>query len=59
MDVASGQAAVAAAERSDVCAMVALETIAEAVVAQVLALAVAERLGGDTMEQVIERYKAL
>jgi chorismate synthase len=59
VDVASGQAAVAAAERSDVCAMVALETIAEAVVSQVLAFAVAERLGGDTMEQVIERYKAL
>ena len=50
---------VAAAERSDVCAIVALECVAEAVVAQVLCAAVAERLGGDTMAQVIARYQAL
>ncbi len=51
--------AVAAAERSDVCAVFALEIIAEAVVAEVLATAVAERLGGDTMEEVKERYARL
>lgn len=49
----------AAAERSDVCAIYALEIIAEAVVAQVLADVVAERLGGDTMEQVVNRYNEL
>ncbi len=49
----------AAAERSDVCAIFALEVIAEAVVAQVLADAVAARLGGDTMAQVQKRYEAL
>ncbi len=59
VDMATGEGAIAAAERSDVCAIVALEVIAEAVVAQVLAFAVAERLGGDTIEQVIERYNAL
>ena len=50
---------VAASERSDVCAIFALEIIAEAVVAQVLADVVAERLGGDTMAQVAERYRLL
>ena len=59
IDTATGKETVAAAERSDVCAIVALEVIAEAVVAQVLAFAVSERLGGDTMRQVIERYQNL
>ena len=49
----------AASERSDVCAIFALEIIAEAVTAQVLADAVAKRLGGDTIQEVIERYKRL
>lgn len=50
---------VAASERSDVCAIFALEIIAEAVVAEVLANAVAKRLGGDTMEEVKQRYALL
>ena len=41
------------------CAIFALEIIAEAVVAQVLADAVNERLGGDTMGQVATRYNQL
>lgn len=49
----------AASERSDVCAIFALERIAEAAVAKVLAEVVSERLGGDTMYEVIERYKKL
>ena len=52
-------AAVAASERSDVCAIFALEIITEAVVAEVLANAVAKRLGGDCMEEVVERYNKL
>ena len=59
VEVESKTACIAAAERSDVCAIVALETIAEAVVAHVLCAAVDARLGGDTMAQVIERYRAL
>ncbi len=59
VDMRTGEAAAAASERSDVCAIVALEVIAEAVVAQVLAFAVDERLGGDTMAQVVSRYQAL
>lgn len=59
IDYATKQTATAASERSDVCAIFAMEIIAEAVVAQVLADVVQERLGGDTMAQVVERYNAL
>ncbi len=58
-DYATKEAATAASERSDVCAIFALEVIAEAVVAQVLADVVSERLGGDTMREVEERYQKL
>ena len=59
VDFADKSAAVAAAERSDTCAIFALEIIAEAVVAEVLANAVAKRLGGDTTSEVKERYNKL
>ena len=59
VDVSTKKSAVAASERSDVCAIFALEIIAEAAVAEVLAETVAERLGGDTMEEVKERYSRL
>ena len=55
----SAEKAIAAAERSDVCAIFALEIIAEAVVAEVLASAVAKRLGGDSMQEVVDRYNKL
>lgn len=58
-DLATKEPTVAASERSDVCAIFALCVIAEAVVAQVVAEAVAERLGGDTMSETIERYGRL
>ena len=51
--------AIAASERSDVCAIFALSVIAESVVAQVLADSVAKRLGGDTMSEVKARYARL
>ena len=59
VDFSDKSAAVAATERSDVCAIFALEIIAEAVVAEVLANAVVKRLGGDTMQEVTERYNKL
>ena len=59
VDYTTKQQTVAAAERSDVCAVFALEIIAEAVVAQVIAAAVKARLGGDTIEQVQARYNEL
>ena len=59
VDFADKTTAVAASERSDVCAIFALEIIAEAVVAEVLANAVEKRLGGDTIAEVKERYNKL
>ena len=59
VDFLTKDEAVAASERSDVCAIFALEIIAEAVVAEVLANAFSERLGGDTIAEAIERYVRL
>ena len=59
VDFVDKTTAVAASERSDVCAIFALEIIAEAVVAEVLANAVAKQLGGDTIAEVKERYNKL
>ncbi len=59
IDYLTKEPTTAASERSDVCAIFALKIIAEAAVAQVLADAISERLGGDTMEQVKKRYEEL
>ena len=59
VDFVTKESTIAAAERSDVCAIFALEVIAESVVAEVIANAVAKRLGGDTMQEVIARYNLL
>lgn len=59
VDYESKEKAIAASERSDVCAVFALEIIAEAVVAEVLASVVCERLGGDTMQEQWQRYALL
>ncbi|MBQ7369481.1 MAG: chorismate synthase [Clostridia bacterium] len=59
VDYVTKEKTIAASERSDVCAIFALEIIAEAVVAEVLANAVQERLGGDTVAEVLERYQRL
>lgn len=59
VDFITKEKVVAASERSDVCAIFALEIIAEAVVAEVLANAVSKRLGGDTMQEVKQRYDLL
>ncbi|PRY16711.1 chorismate synthase [Kineococcus rhizosphaerae] len=52
IDTASGDAAQAIAQRSDVCAVPAAGVVAEAMVALVLADAVVEKFGGDNVEQV-------
>ena len=59
VDFTTKEKSVAASERSDVCAIFAFERIAEAVVAEVLACAVKERLGGDVLSELTARYKLL
>jgi chorismate synthase len=51
VDLRSGEAAEAVRERSDVCAVPAAGVVAEAMVAIVLAGAVLEKFGGDSLEE--------
>jgi chorismate synthase len=51
VDVRSGEAAKAINQRSDVCAVPAAGVVAEAVVALVLADALLEKVGGDSVEE--------
>ncbi|MCD8371727.1 MAG: chorismate synthase [Clostridia bacterium] len=59
VDIATGLPCTAAGERSDVAAICACEIILESVTAFTIAKAVAKRLGGDNMNEVIERYNKL
>ena len=59
VDLAMMKPSVAAAERGDVCAIVAFEQISESVVAAEICAAVLERLGGDTVEALAARYGEL
>jgi chorismate synthase len=59
VDVATGEAAVAHHQRSDVCAVPAAGVVAEAMVALVLADAVLEKFGGDAVDETrrnVESY---
>ncbi len=56
VNVQTGQAAPAFAERSDVCAVPAAGVIAEAMVAIVLLEAFLEKFGGDSMEEIRRNY---
>ncbi|MBM3722972.1 MAG: chorismate synthase, partial [Actinobacteria bacterium] len=61
VDVATGEAAKAINQRSDVCAVPAAGVIAEAVVALVLADAILEKFGGDNVTETsrnVESYLA-
>lgn len=61
VDVATGEAATALHQRSDVCAAAPAAVIAEAMVALVLAQALLEKVGGDSLAEVrrnVESYLA-
>lgn len=57
VDVKTGEAVDARRERSDFCAVPACSVIGEAVVAPVLMNAFLEKFGGDSVEEIHERYK--
>ncbi len=57
IDVATGEAAVAHHQRSDVCAVPAAGIVAEAMVALVLADAVVEKFGGDAVGETRRNYE--
>lgn len=56
MDVATGEAALAVYQRSDICAVPAASVVGEAMVAFVLADAFLEKFGGDSLAEIRERY---
>lgn len=58
VDVATGDAAAATAERSDVTAVPAMGVIAEAMVAFVLAQAWLEKFGGDSLSETCHNYES-
>jgi chorismate synthase len=57
VDLRNGEPASAAVERSDVCAVPAAAVIGEAMVALVLADALLEKLGGDSMTEVRRNFQ--
>ncbi len=57
VDTSTGEAAKAINQRSDVCAVPASGIVAEAMVALVLADAVLEKFGGDSVGEVSRNYK--
>jgi chorismate synthase len=58
VDVATGEAAAAVAERSDVTAVPAMGVIAEAMIAYVLADAFLEKFGGDSIGETRRNYES-
>jgi chorismate synthase len=56
VDLATNSLVQSRYERSDVCAVPAASVIGEAVIAPVLANAFLEKFGGDSMEEIRERY---
>lgn len=58
VDVVTNERTLAAHERSDICAVAPASVVGEAMVALVLAEALLEKLGGDSMEELRERVAA-
>ena len=59
IDIATGEAAVAHHQRSDVCAVPAAGVVAEAMVALVLADAVLEKFGGDSLAETAPQHRGV
>lgn len=59
VDIVTRETVEGAVERADVCAVPAAAVVAEACVAFVLADAVVERTGGDSMDEVTERFRSI
>jgi chorismate synthase len=58
IDTATGEEAVAHHQRSDVCAVPAAGVVAEAMVALVLAEAMVEKFGGDSLAETLRNRDA-
>ena len=58
VDLATMTESPATVERSDVCAVPAAAVVAEAMVAVVLADAALEKFGGDTVDEMVDAWRA-
>jgi chorismate synthase len=58
VDLRTGEPVEAVRERSDVCALPAAGVVGEAMVAIVLAQAVLEKFGGDSMAELLDRWQS-
>ena len=58
IDVQTGEAAKAINQRSDVCAVPAAGVVAEAMAALVIAEAVLEKFGGDSVQEVRRNFQS-
>jgi chorismate synthase len=58
VDLATMVESPATIERSDVCAVTAAAVVAEAMVAFVLADALVEKFGGDSVPELLENWRA-
>lgn len=59
VDLATGKVVKTVYERSDICAVPRASVVAEAMVAFVLADALIEKLGGDSLEEMMPRFRSL
>jgi len=59
VDLATGLPTEASFERSDICAVSAASVVLENVVAFEIAAALLEKLGGDSLDELLERYNLL
>ncbi len=57
VNLATGEAAVASVERSDCCALPAAGVVMENMLAIVLAQALCEKLGNDSLQQMLLNFK--
>ena len=58
VDLRTGEATRAHIERSDVCAVPSAAVIGESLLALVLAAAMLEKFGGDTLDEIVDRVRA-
>ncbi len=58
VNLKTGKAASAHIERSDVCAAPSAAVIGESLLCLVLAVAVLDKFGGDSMEEIVPRVRA-
>ncbi len=59
VDLATGEAVKTVYERSDICAVPRAAVVAEAMVAFVIADALVEKIGGDSIEEMMPRFRSL